>query len=230
LLLFFPWPLSAKDHHPVLRVRDLHPTQFAVGMREVEFRQATLAARFTRSRDTYRPMDDEDHAEVVKAPNGKYYIVDGHHLVRALSNLRVKEIEVHLRKDWSDLESMEEFWEKMEENEWAYLKDETGRPRSPRSLPSNVRKLKDDPYRSLAWYVKKSGAFEKTEIPFAEFAWAEFFRKHITLEGKSDEEFRKAVKKAIRLARKHRAEDLPGYHRFPKEECRELFERIEEML
>jgi hypothetical protein len=39
-------------------------------------------------------------------------------------------------------------------------------------LPQKVTGLTDDPYRSLAWAVRKRGGFQKTTASFSEFQWA----------------------------------------------------------
>jgi hypothetical protein len=36
--------------------------------------------------------------------------------------------------------------------------------------------MRDDPYRSLAALVRKSGGYEKSTRPFSEFVWANHFR------------------------------------------------------
>ena len=49
-------------------------------------------------------------------------------------------------------------------------------PHEPRLLPEDIRGLADDPYRSLAWALRHAGAYEKTDLAFSEFKWADFLR------------------------------------------------------
>jgi hypothetical protein len=49
-----------------------------------------------------------------------------------------------------------------------------------KELPESLTKLKDDPYRSLAYYVRKDKWICRTlmnQTEFAEFLWADWFRK-----------------------------------------------------
>jgi hypothetical protein len=70
--------------------------------------------------------------------------------------------------------------------------------------------LLDDPYRSLAGYVRDAGAYEKTPTAFAEFLWADFFRPRI-LVGNTRPEFHQSVDSAVKLATSSEAAHLPGY-------------------
>jgi hypothetical protein len=76
-------------------------------------------------------------------------------------------------------------------------------------LPSSLLGLKDDPYRSLAWAVREAGGFVKTDKPFTEFKWAEFFRPRIPM-GSGEVAWEAAVQAAIRLAKSPAAAGLPG--------------------
>jgi hypothetical protein len=50
-----------------------------------------------------------------------------------------------------------------------------------RAESAAIADLIDDPYRSLAGFVRKRGGFVKTEKPYVEFAWADFFRTRVRL-------------------------------------------------
>ena len=70
--------------------------------------------------------------------------------------------------------------------------------------------MKDDPYRSLAGELRNVGGFAKDALPFAEFAWADFFRSRIkakTIEGNFDD----ALDKAMVQAKSSEASYLPGW-------------------
>jgi hypothetical protein len=78
------------------------------------------------------------------------------------------------------------------------------------ALPAHLDQLRDDVYRSLAGYVRNAGGYDKTPAAFAEFVWADFFRRNVPVElVRSD--FQTAVRAALPLAKGHRAKGLPGY-------------------
>jgi hypothetical protein len=63
------------------------------------------------------------------------------------------------------------------------LKNESGVEIDTSQLPKTLEAMTDDPYRSLAWFVRQKGGFCKSPREFAEFAWADWFRsKSLTLE------------------------------------------------
>ncbi|MBC7397721.1 MAG: hypothetical protein H7333_09790, partial [Bdellovibrionales bacterium] len=66
-------------------------------------------------------------------------------------------------------------------------------------------------YRSLAWIVRKEGGFEKSDVTFAEFRWAGFFRKKRLLHKHGKDGLHDAVMRAFVLARSRSAKSLPGY-------------------
>ena len=70
--------------------------------------------------------------------------------------------------------------------------------------------MRDDPYRSLAAFVRRKGGYMSSRTPHAEFLWANFFRTRISAP-LLEEDFDKAVGLAVELARTEEAKDLPGY-------------------
>lgn len=61
-------------------------------------------------------------------------------------------------------------------------------------------------------YVRDEGGYDKTPTAFAEFIWADFFRRNIAIETvKSD--FQTAVRAGISLAQSKWAKNIPGYNR-----------------
>jgi hypothetical protein len=116
----------------------------------------------------------------VRGPGGNYYIVDHHHLGRALLDGGVDHSYVVLLKDFGVLE-IDEFWVVMDHHQWVHPYDELGHRRPITDLPEKLQQLVDDPYRSLAGEVRHSGGFPKDATPFAEFLWADFFRRRISL-------------------------------------------------
>ena len=96
------------------------------------------------------------------------------------------------------------------------LKNESGIDVDASQLPKTLEAMADDPYRSLAWFVRQKGGFCKTAREFAEFAWADWFRsKSPALEIQnlpSDPNDKNAtVDEAVDMAHSSEAENLPGY-------------------
>jgi hypothetical protein len=79
------------------------------------------------------------------------------------------------------------------------------------TLPQQLDKLVDDPYRSLAGYVRDAGGFDKTPTAFAEFIWADFFRRNVPVED-VQRNFPSAVQAALPLAQSHLAKGIPGFN------------------
>jgi hypothetical protein len=100
----------------------------------------------------------------------------------------------------------------MDRNLWVHPLDENGVRHHYSLIPTDLKKLIDDVYRSLAAFVRNAGGYDKTPLPFAEFVWADFFRRNIAIEDVRAN-FDAAVETAIPLARSQRASRLPGYHK-----------------
>lgn len=151
----------------------LHPTQPALGMEEVTEREQEL-----RSLSPLALSEDlaEHPVPLVRGPGGVLYIVDHHHLARILLDLdKADQLVCGVVADYSD-RSLEDFWKTLDQKCWALLKDSSGKSIRYNDIPATVVELPNDPYRTLAWHVRKRGGFCKTNVPFAEFHWAKYFR------------------------------------------------------
>ncbi len=98
----------------------------------------------------------------------------------------------------------------MDHHHWAHPYDSQGQRLDFAAIPNGVEKLRDDPYRSLAAEVRRHGGFSKDLTPFAEFLWADFFRRRIPL-GRMKPPFRKVLLSALDLAHSPSAQHLPGW-------------------
>lgn len=196
------------DHpqlHPA-RLRKLRPTQITVGLAEVAYKQTAWDHRGKSDRRKYL---SNHWFPAVLGPEGELYIVDHHHLGRALLDVGVEHCQVVLQADLSHL-GPEEFWLTMEQRQWVHPYDAKGRRRDTSALPHSLEGLKDDPYRSLAGAVRRVGGFPKDTTPFAEFLWADFFRRRIPateLKHKPEQ----ALAKAMKLSHSPEAAHLPGW-------------------
>jgi hypothetical protein len=189
-----------------LTIRQLMPTQLTVGMVEVREKTKQLAA--------LKPKELTDcmaahPMPAVTGPAGKHYITDHHHLGRAAIEGGVGSGFFAVEADFSAC-GVDEFWREMDRNLWVHPLDEHGVRHHYAAIPVDLKKLVDDPYRSLAAFARYAGAYEKTSMPFAEFIWADFFRRMIPIED-VQANFHAAVETAAPIARSHMAAGLPGF-------------------
>lgn len=200
--------MSISDHHPLVDVRllDLRPTQITAGFAEVAQKRAEWAVLTKKAR---RHLIDSHCFPAVLGPRQRYYIVDHHHLGLALYEEDVDRVRVMCLADLSYLEHAV-FWRVMEQHSWAHPFDATGSRRDYEAIPTKVTRLVDDPYRSLAGFLRSAGGYSKDVSPLAEVLWADYLRPHITPQqvAKSMEV---AVRESLGLAKSPLARYLPGW-------------------
>jgi hypothetical protein len=146
---------------------------------------------------------------VIRGPKGHYFVVDHHHLSLALHNEGVDDVLVTVMADLQTLAD-DEFWVFLDNRSWVHPYDAAGRRRSYDEIPRRITGLKDDPFRSLAGELRRSGGFAKDTTPFSEFLWADFLRRRID-RGTAKKDFEKAMKQAMKLAKGPEAHYLPGW-------------------
>jgi hypothetical protein len=117
----------------------------------------------------------------VSGPEGSLYITDHHHLGRAALEAGIATGFVLVEADLSSC-NLDDFWKAMDQHLWVHPLDENGVRHYYHAIPDSLEKLVDDTYRSLAAYVRNAGGYDKTPNAFAEFVWADFFRRHIPIE------------------------------------------------
>jgi hypothetical protein len=189
--------------HPI-PILSLRPTQMTVGMREVEEKRKRFREKKKQAESLGKHM-----IPVVRGPDKRYYVVDHHHLARALHDEGVTDILVTVIGDLSMVER-DAFWGVMDNKRWVYPYDAKGERRHFKDLPKSITELKDDPYRSLAGELRRSGGFAKDTTPFSEFLWADFLRRQISRES-VEADFAKAMEKSLALAKSKNAVYLPGW-------------------
>ncbi len=187
-------------------IADLCPTQMTVGLREVEKKRAAFAARAKQDGPVFL-----GHHMIpgVAGPKGRIYIVDNHHLVRALHEYGVEHVLVNMIADLSTL-AKPLFWTFMANRNWLHPYNAAGERVPHTDIPKSIDKLADDPYRSLAGEVREAGGYAKDATPYAEFLWADFLRHRVATKALT-KDFDAAVKAAIKLARSSDADYLPGW-------------------
>lgn len=156
-------------------LRRLRPTQMTVGYSEVQEKRSLWTGM---RKDARRRFLDSHWFPAVKGPGENFYIVDHHHLGLALLEEGIVEGFIVLLKDFSVLDK-DEFWTVMDHHQWVHPYDTKGQRRTAADLPKALEGMADDPYRSLAGDVRHAGGFPKDSTPFAEFLWADFFRRRI---------------------------------------------------
>jgi hypothetical protein len=188
-------------------LKDLHPTQLTVGFIVVQDKKKHLASLSPADQRSY--MKDRPMPTIV-GPQGRLYITDHHHLGRAALEAGVRTGYCLVEADLSKC-NVETFWKEMNENQWVHPLDEHGVRHFYSIIPDSLGKLVDDVYRSLAGYVRDAHSYDKTPTAFAEFIWADFFRRNIAIETVRAD-FHTAVQAGISLAQSHWARHIPGYN------------------
>jgi hypothetical protein len=210
--LFGPAEIAGREPMKKCNVLELRPTQFAIGMLEVVEKIKEIK-KLNGSRR--KKWIKENPVPVVISPRGDPYIVDHHHFLAVAHQLGIRRVRVEVLEDLSGKRmSYQRFWNWMKKNHYLYPYCQFGEgPRDMIYLPYDIRGLADDPYRSLAWFVRKGGAYEKTDRNFAEFVWANFFRKKRLLEKRGLDGFAQAERAAMKLAQSKEAKKLPGWNK-----------------
>ena len=194
---------------PVLKpipIADLRPTQMTVGLREVE-----------EKRRQWRELAEKRGPEflgrhmvpTVLGPKGHHYVLDHHHLVRALQMEGCDNVVTTVIKDLSSLER-DAFWVYCDNRAWCHPYSAAGARMAFADIPRRIADLEDDPFRSLAGALRRVGGFAKDVTPFSEFIWADFLRRRLK-RSLVDSDFSASVIKALTLAKSPEAKYLPGW-------------------
>ena len=156
-------PLTEPTLKPI-SIADLRPTQMTVGLREVE-----------EKRRQWRELSEKHGPEflgrhmvpTVLGPKGRHYVLDHHHLVRALHDEGVTQVLATVEAELSAL-SKTSFWVYLDNRAWCHPYDDSGTRRDFDAIPDNIGELKDDPYRSLSGELRQRfGGFAKDTTPFS---------------------------------------------------------------
>ena len=187
-------------------ITDLRPTQISVGMREVEDKRHRWREKGAGNEKEFL----QSHVvPVVTGPKGRHYIIDHHHLVRALHDEGLKTVYVTPVVDLSRVEK-DAFWVVLDTRSLMHPFDDQGQRRPYDEIPKSVTGLVDDPFRSLAGELRRQGGFAKDTTPFNEFLWADFLRRRIKRK-LVETDFEDALNQALKLAQTDDADYLPGW-------------------
>jgi hypothetical protein len=189
-----------------ITIDELRPTQITVGMREVAAKRKHW--REIHGNDTGKFLG-KHMIPVILGPKKHHYVIDHHHLARALHEEGVKNVAVTVIANLSKLEA-DAFWTVLDNRSWMHPFDADGRRRPYKDIPKSIAKLVDDPFRSLAGELRRQGGFAKDTTPFSEFLWADFLRR-LMKRKLVEHDFARATEKALQLAKSPDANYLPGW-------------------
>jgi hypothetical protein len=187
-------------------ISDLRPTQITVGMREVKAKRKHWRGTGDKKAGKFL---GKHMIPVILGPKDRHYVIDHHHLARALHDEGVKHVAVTVLANLSKLDTGA-FWVVMDNRNWMHPFDENGRRRPYTDIPKSVDDLIDDPFRSLAGELRRAGGFAKDTTPFSEFLWADFLRRRMKRKA-VEADFDRAIEKALQLAKSVDANYLPGW-------------------
>ena len=197
------------SREPILNtvaIAELRPTQITIGLREV-----------AEKRRQWNEMPEEERGPflgrhmipVLLGPKGRHYIIDHHHLVRALHDEGCESVLVNVVAKLNALEK-DAFWVFADNRGWCHPYDADGRRVGFDQIPRTIADLSDDPYRSLAGALRRAGGYAKETVPFTEFMWADALRRTLTRRPAGDA-FSAAMIEALAFANSPAASYLPGW-------------------
>jgi hypothetical protein len=189
---------------PILSLR---PTQMTVGMREVKEKRQRW--REHKSKKKQAKLLGKHMIPVVHGPDDRFYVIDHHHLARALHDEGVRDVLVSVIADFTMVDR-DAFWVVLDDRKWVYPYDVHGQRRRYSDIPKSVVDLKDDPFRSLAGELRRVGGFAKDTTPFSEFLWADYLRRRLSRKS-VEQNFEKSLERALALAKDKDAVYLPGW-------------------
>jgi hypothetical protein len=189
-----------------VKLADLRPTQITVGLREV-----------AEKRHQWRSHIEKDGPEflgrhmipVVLGPRGRHYVIDHHHLGRALLDEGVEDVLVNVLADLSGL-TKPALWIYLDNRAWCHPYNDAGERVSFDDIPKSLADMPDDPFRSLAGELRRAGGYAKSDAPFSEFTWADFLRRRIKRRA-LEKDFAATLTEALTLAKGADAQYLPGW-------------------
>jgi hypothetical protein len=218
LSLIFPLPAAAAEPQCDAAVpgvvcscdvRTLRPLQGAIGIEEVQEKVKKIKA------DPEAEYHDlaNDPIKVIRGPKDKLFITDHHHGADAwrLAGHPIALCEIGDRPPFA---TEAEFWSGLVNDHLIRLRDAGGKALTPEQLPHNLEGMPNDPYRSLAWRVRKAHGFcrPKEQKEFMEFAWADQLRAQPKLPAdKVGKSAKSMLSEALLFAQSQAAQGLPGY-------------------
>lgn len=186
----------------------MRPTQICVGFSEVIDKKIKLGKLNKHQLLKYLK---ENPLPAVAGPDGRMYLTDHHHLGRALIEMGIDRSFFIVQHDFSDIPE-HKFFDVLKVLELVHPFDENGKERTYKEIPKLLTQLKDDPYRSLAGFVRRAGGYTKVDKAYLEFQWADHFRPLIPKEMLMTKKgIRQAVNMALKIAKSAQSEHMLGW-------------------
>ena len=201
--------MTYRLREPVLHatpVLELRPTQMTLGMAEVALKRKSWKEENPQKLTDFL---GSHMVPVIAGPGGERFLIDHHHLARALHEEGVDSVFVTIVADFHKLDAVA-FWNMMDFHGWTHPFDGKGRRRDYADLPRTVLDMEDDPYRSLAGELRNIGGYAKDSTPFSEFVWADFLRRRMKPK-QVRKDFSRALSAALEFAKSDDASYLPGW-------------------
>ncbi len=161
---------------------DLRPTQGNVGAIQVQCKSYKFQQKSGSDMGDYL-NEFNHHVPAIVGPDGNFYMTDHHHMTTAMWVTQTKydqHTSWHMRVDvletyYGSAMTMDEFWDYMVKNNFAYLYN-NGQSIKWDQLPTSVDTLTDDPYRSQSGFQKNDGLYgyikpANNAMFFLEFKW-----------------------------------------------------------
>ncbi|MEU4249961.1 ParB/Srx family N-terminal domain-containing protein [Amycolatopsis sp. NPDC026612] len=117
---------------------------------------------------------------VVIGPCGEPFLTDGHHTLTSFAETPDGGLNLHVRlrvlANYSTL-TRRDFWARMQEHKWVWLRDADGNPITVNKLPKSVglAHFGDDRFRGLLYFGRDIG-YAQNDLPFQEFYWGDWLR------------------------------------------------------
>src|SRR6476661_4816668 len=100
------------------KILSLRPTQFAVGMLEVDEKVKIVKAY---NKKELRKWLDETKVPVIISPHDEYYVIDGHHFLCVCYHLGIEKVKINVEQDFSGTKlSYNQFWKIMTKRKSVY--------------------------------------------------------------------------------------------------------------
>lgn len=191
----------------------MFPTQMTVGRAEAVAKMHELKALFEK-KDAAERLGAHQVPGVL-GPDHKFFLIDHHHLCISLLMAEQSSVLIRPVADLSHL-SERRFWNVLDARGWCHPYNSKGKRKKFSDIPDSLTKLVDDPYRSLAGFVRNAGGYAKNEAPFSEFQWADFLRDALPgLKSGNDDVlsdmWKDAIENGVKAARSRDARYLPGW-------------------
>src|SRR5258708_19248975 len=140
----------ANTREPILHpipILSLDPTQMTVGMREVK--EKRKGWREHKSKKKQAELLGKHTIPVVLGPDERHYVIDHHHLARALHEEGVEDILVTVIADLTMVDR-DAFWGVLDNHKWVYPYDAKGERQHFREGPKTVPDLNANPFPPLS--------------------------------------------------------------------------------